>query len=108
VSQTAQYFSRSFIDNEQHDQRFKMSESFIRLLCKIFKTKFPQQCLKAETRIALETSFISNSLEYVFLPILENYKDLKFRDAASFGTFIYRFLKLVRLLLEKLLDVPQT
>ena len=56
----------------------------------------------------METSFLSNSLEYVFLPILENYKDLKFRDAASFGTFIYRFLKLVRLLLEKLLDVPQT
>ncbi len=49
---------------------------------------------------------MSQSLEYVFLPILQNYKDLKFRDAASFGSFIYAFLKLIRLLLEKLQDVP--
>lgn len=44
----------------------------------------------------------------MFLPIIQNYQEFKFKDAASFGSFIFRFLKLTRILLEKLIEVPQS
>jgi len=44
----------------------------------------------------------------VYLPMLQSYRELRFTDSAAFGSFIYRFLKLTRLMLEKFLDVPQT
>lgn len=40
--------------------------------------------------------------------MLQSYREFKFTDSAAFGSFIYRFLKLTRLMLEKFLDVPQT
>ena len=38
VTTLVDYFSKCFIQNERHFYNFKTSESFIRLLCKIFQS----------------------------------------------------------------------
>lgn len=49
---------------------YRASESFLRLLSKVFKASFPQECLTDESRIALKSSFIAQALEYVYFQMI--------------------------------------
>jgi hypothetical protein len=44
----------------------------------------------------------------VYLPIIQNYQDFQFKDTASLGNFTFMLLKLTRILLEKLIEIPQS
>jgi hypothetical protein len=108
ISKIVIFFSNCFLDGESIDGDYRTSESFIRLLCKIFKSSFPQECLNEQERIYLHHSFLSQALELVYLPMLQSYQDRRFKTHASFSRYIARFLKLTRLLLLHMIDIPQT
>ena len=103
--------------NENQLAEYKVTQKFLRFLCKVFKHSNPMLCLEKpptqmgmqqEERqvVRLEYSFLMQALEYVYMPLMQHYFRLKFVDAYSLGSLTARLLKLTRILLNKFTDVP--
>ena len=83
---------------------YKATEAFLRFLCKIFKRRYPQECLDREKN--LMDSFLAQALNRFYKTSMEYYRSLKFLDAASMGRFTARLLKLTCILLDHFTEIP--
>jgi hypothetical protein len=74
----------------------------------MFKKSNPLDCLKREDTvlIKLDTAFLYQSLQHVFVPLMKNYFSLKFKNTNGLGHLTARLLKLGRILLAKFNDIP--
>ena len=88
-------------------KNFKVTESFLRFLTKVYKRPYPLECISSiDKRMTLDNSLIISALEKIYLSCMSQYFNMQFSDAAAIGSFTKRVLKLTRVLLELFLEVP--
>ena len=68
------FFSTTVLAQEDSLKNFKVTESFLRLLTKVYKRPYPIECLgNVDQRMALDNSLIISVLEKTYLSCMSGY-----------------------------------
>jgi hypothetical protein len=96
------------LENEVELKNFKGTETFLRFLCKVFKSSYPMECLSQDDLSSFDKCFIVQAIQGVYLKCMTQYFHLKFANVSSFAKLTARALKLASVMLEHFREIPQS
>eukprot|EP00347_Sterkiella_histriomuscorum_P005140 403357742 len=103
--QIIEFFKFSIDNFEFESGEYRITKEILRFVNSVFSKQYPQGYLQDEERIEFRQSIIYQLLTEVYLPLCQNYFQLKFSDVTHYVTFSYRLLKITNSLLNKYKDV---